>query len=422
MKKVLIISYYSCDKTAIGALRLNGLAKFLPQFGWEPVVLTAESQNKVSFPFRVVQTPYEDLIIKWKRMVGLNINRTFKEQFNLPTSKNKNNIYDLITNVWCEVFAYPDLNLGWRKYALDYGNRLLNEENFDAIISSSSPVTSHLVARILKIDHNLPWIADLRDLWTQNHYYPFSPLRKFFERRLELKILSLADALTTTTLPFANSLKNLHRRNDVYPIPNGFDPDMVTNEVKLSNKFNIVHTGSLYKGKRDPELLFKAVKNLISNKSIDSKEITVDFYGPNEGWLENEIERFSLKNVAKIHGLIDRDESFKKQRDAQILLLLTWNNPDEKKVFPGKLFEYLAARRPILAIGVRNGIVEELLNETNAGKITLDSDEVENIIKEYYFDFKKNKCVKYDGIENIINKYSQKNMAESFAKVLDNLT
>lgn len=422
MKKVLIITYLFAQKEAVGAIRLYGLAKFLPDFGWEPTILTVKSPTKQSSHLKVIETSYDDLSIKWKKRLGLKLDKPLKEMAGLPTYKNKQTTADIILNLWEEIFAYPDANKGWYKFAIDAGGKLLEKESFDAIISSSSPVTSHFIAKELREKYEIPWIADLRDLWTQNHYYHYSSYRKFIERRLEVRTLSLAGALTTVSQPLAEKLKELHKGKKIYAITNGFDPDEKNIRATLSDKFNITYTGYLYKGKRDPEPLFKALQKLISDGSIEPDDIEVDFYGYTEGWLEIDIHKYGLQNVVKAHGLIPRGEAIKKQREAQLLLLLTWNDPKEVGVYTGKIFDYLSAQRPILSIGISGGVVEELLTKTSAGIHASTQEEIEDVLRKFYYEFKLKGKVGYSGINSEIEKYSQKEMARKFAEVLNDIT
>lgn len=426
MKKVLIISYHFPPSTAVGSLRIQGLAKFLPDFGWEPTILTAKLSNvseaHTDMRVRLIETPYEDLLITWKKKLGLKLDKTVEEQFGSPTYKNKKMIMDIILNCWEEIFAYPDANKGWYKFAVEAGDKLLQEGNFDAIISSSSPATPHIIAKELKIKYNMPWIADLRDLWTQNHYYHYSFMRKLIERRLEVRTLCLADALVTVSQPLAKKLKKLHKGKRIYAIPNGFDPDEKKVDTLLSDKFSIVYTGSLYQGKRNPEPLFAALRELILEGNIDSNDITVDFYGPKEDWLENDIKRYGLQDIVNEYGGISRDFALEKQRETQVLLLLLWDHPEEIGVYTGKIFEYLAAQRPILAIGGPEGVVKDLLAETNAGVYATSVDDVKKALEEYYNEYKRKGNIEYKGERAKIDKYSQREMARKFAAVLGTLT
>jgi len=364
------------------------------------------------------------VVAKWKKLFGLKPDKGVKEQLGLPVYKNRNAIIDHIMNLWQTIFTYPDIAKGWYVYAVKAGDKLLREESFDAILSSSFPATTHLIAKELKKKRNVPWIADLRDLWTQNNYHPYNTFRRCVERRLEIRTLSSADILTTISNPLVEKLSEIHRKNKIVCIPEGFDPEQLSKTAQLADKFTIMHAGSLYKGKRDPEPLFKATQELIIEKIIDPEKITIDFYGSDEGWLGNIIEKYGLQNIVKIKGAVPKEEVIKKERTSQLLLLLTWDNPDEKGVCPGKIFEYFATQRPIVSMGLSGGIVEELLRKTNAGIHVSSKDGsegIKSIIKKAYCEFKLTGKVTYHGIQSEIDKYSHREMAKKFAALLDAL-
>lgn len=421
MKKIILISYFF-NQSNIGPIRVRGLAKYLPAFGWEPTIVTAKAVAMPKGEFKVIETPYADLRITWKRKLGIKQEKTFKQQFGLPSYKNKTTVSDILLHLWEEMFAYPDLHYGWYEYAIDASVKILEEGYFDAMLSSSGPVTSHLVAKELKDKYKIPWVADFRDLWTQNPYYRYSPIREFFERRLELRTLSTADALTTVSQPLADQLCELHKGEKTYAIPSGFDPDKRISGTPPSEKFSIVYTGVLYKGKRDPEPLLKAIKELLLKGIIAQEDLAIDFYGYDVGWLVKDVERHGLQNQVHIHGSIPREEALKKQREAQVLLLLTWDNPQERGVYTGKIFDYLAAQRPILAIGCPEGVVKELLAETKAGIYATSVEEVKRVLEIYYSEYKLKGYIDYEGEKTKIDKYSQKEMARKFAAVLDSIT
>lgn len=421
MRKVLIISFYFADKTAIGAIRINGLVKSLPKFGWKPFVLTAPSKERYELDASVVEAPYDDLMIKWKTRIGFNVDRGVKEQFSLETQKNNQDFFDSLIYYWYEIFAYPDVFSDWRNRAVELGEKLIDAEGFDAMISSSFPWTCNLIANDLKKKYDLPWIADFRDLWTQSHYYNHLRFRCFFEKRLELKTLNYADALTTVSQPLAEKLKQIHKGKEVYSIPNGFDPDQKNPGIPLSKKFTITYTGALYRGRRDPEPLFMSLSDLISSGLIDSNDLSVEFYGPKEDWLEQSVEKYKLKGVVKIYGTITREDSIEKQRRSHILLLLTWYNPEEKGVYTGKVFDYLAASRPILSIGMSGGVVEDLLKSTGSGVHVSNSKDIEKYILKAYLEYKSGNDVSYNGIPSVIDKKSHFEMAQKFSIILDKL-
>ena len=288
-------------------------------------------------------------------------------------------------------------------------------------MSTSNPVTSHLIARKLKQKYKIPWIADLRDLWTQNHFYNKFDLIKYFERRLELKTLSDPDALITVTERFADELKILHKNKKVFCVTNGFDEDDSSKLTsKLKNKFIITYTGILYNGKRDPSLLFKVISQLINENIINRNLIEIRFYGPKEDWLADEIKKYNLEGIANFCGFIPREEILEKQKESQILLLLLDSNNKEEGVYPAKIFEYLGARRPIIAFGGQGGIVKELLEKNKAGVFTENFDMLKKIVLNYYKQFTQFGEVRYEGNASIEN-YSYKLIAKRYSEIINGL-
>ncbi|MEM3640454.1 MAG: glycosyltransferase, partial [Candidatus Bathyarchaeia archaeon] len=318
-----------------------------------------------------------------------------------------------------EIIHYPDSEKGWKPFAVKAADKLLQNEKIDAIISSSSPVTAHIIARELKAKYKIPWIADFRDLWTQNHNYPYSRIRKYFERKLELKTLATADVLIAVSPFDTEKLKTLHKGKKVHTITNGFDPDKVNNgKTPLTAKFTITYTGQIYP-KQDPSKFLIALKNLISKKVLESKDIDVRFYGPESDLLTSKIAECALTGIVRQLGVVPREVSLEKQRESQVLLLLKWEDPRTRGVYTAKVFEYLAAMRPILAVGGTNDVVTELLNETSAGVDAQTARDVEEAIKRFYQEYKLKGKVSYCGKIEKINKYSYREMAKRFAEILD---
>ncbi|AXV36748.1 MAG: hypothetical protein CIT01_00325 [Methanobacterium sp. BRmetb2] len=424
MNTVLLIAYYFHEKENIGSVRLRGLAKNLPRYGWNPVIVTPQSSEKLDplwKDYNIIEVPYEDLMTKWKKYLGFKTQTTVKEQLQTKTYKNKRSWFENLARVWEEFFTYPDGQKTWYDPVMAEMDELIKEEKVDAVISSALPLTTHIIASEIKKRYCIPWIADFRDLWTQNHYYKYTSLRKFFEKQLELKTMANADIMTTVSEPLVGDLKNLHHNEEVYSIPNGFDPDKVNPGTPLTNKFTITYTGQLYKGKRDPEPLFEALNDLSREDLINIDHVEINFYGASESWLTEEIAKYGLERVVNIHGMIPRDEVILKQRESQLLLLLMWDNPLEIGVCTGKIFEYLSAKRPIISHGITEGCVPDILNDTNTGNSVKSVPEIKKVLQEYYSQYQKKGQVFYSGNDNIY-KYSHKNMAKRFAEILDKVS
>ncbi len=423
MKKVLIITQYFKQSQMVGSIRLQGLAKYLPVHGWKPTILTVESSSALEPTCRIVETPFEDSTTKWKRRLGMSEERTAKEQLGQSTAKDKNSPTDLAIKLWEAVFAYPDTSIGWLLPGSTVGDKLLHEEHFDAILSSSGPVTTHLIAHKIREKNGVPWVADLRDLWTQNHYYQHWWPRRLREERLERRTLSTADALTTVSLPLADRLAELHEGKTIISIPNGFDPSNLNPGTPTTKEFSIIHAGNMFQGRRDPEPLLRAIRELVSEGIMNEGDVVIDFYGANEDWLVKDIQRHGFQDRVRMHGKVPRGVIVERERESQILLLLMWNHPEERGYYTGKLFEYLAARRPILSFqGVDGGVTGDLLRQTQAGVEATSYKELKEQIRTLYLEYKASGALAYHGIDSQIERYSHNEMAKNFSHLLNDLS
>ena len=417
MRTVLLIAYHFPPRPTVGSLRAQGLAKYLPEFGWNVTVLTAKLPSNPSSEFDVIETPYKDAMGFGKKILRLDSEQNImaqvaqlKKKLHIKSDKS---ILDSLLKIVGEVTAYPDPQKGWKSPAVETGNKLLKHKHFDAIISTSSPVTCHIIAKTLKEKYELPWIADLRDLWTQNHYYPYSRLRKRFEEELELRTLYGINALVTVSKPAFSKLAILHKNKPIFIITNGFDPIELNNpSTNLTDKFTITYTGNLYPEKQSAEPLFIALRDLIACGVMDANNIEVRFYGIEVGWLDKQINQYELQKVVKQYGIVSRDIALEKQRESQMLLLLKWNDIEEKGIYSAKLFEYLAAKRPILTIGGYQDVTSDMLDGTSIG---YDITSISKLYKEY----KTTGYIKYKGNSADINQYSQREMARKYSEILN---
>lgn len=428
MKKVLIIT-----NLFHASPRIPGLAKYLPEFGWEPVLLTMplgdnpESRfgppNDFKAKVKTYETDYYDIVGYVKKLFGLAPNLSSRDQVKKKFGKKtgEKSFVERLIILGAAIIAYPDECWGWKPFAVKVGKRIIPDEHIDLILSSSSPVTSHTISYELQEATGVPWVADLRDLWTQNHNYQYPKLRKFFETRLEKRVLSKAKAFTTISDRLVKHLASRYSPAPIAPIPNGFDPAIVNNPpAPLTDKFTISYTGTIYMGKQDPIKLFAALRELIDEKVIDQNKIEVRFYGVPQGWLEAKIEDVKLEGIVKQYGVLSRPESFRRQRESQVLMFYGWEDPHETGVFPIKMFEYFAARRPILATGgTEREEFRKILAATKAGKQAITKDEVKQALREYYKDYIENRKVSYAPNIEAIEEYSHRSMARKFAEVFD---
>lgn len=421
MRQVLIIVHLPRASP-----RIEGLVKHLPEFNWQPIILTGVTNSYKNLPSRIVETPYRNALGSLGHLLRIdtqedNVRQKIANRFGMASKKHP---LDFLLTLAGEIINYPCPDKNWKPFAVQVGSKLLQEENIDAVISSSPPIISNLIAREFKDRYKILWLADFRDLWAQSHSSNYGRLRKLFDKRLELKTLAEADALITTSEPWAEKLSALHQRKPVYTITHGFDPDELNKPpTELTLKFTITYAGSIYPGKQNPWKLFAALRDLISNGTMNTDEIDVRFYGAELGWLDKEIERYGLSGVVKQYGMIPQYAAIEKQRESQLLLLLDWDDPREKGVYTGKIFEYFGARRPILATGgVAGNVVDVLLGETKAGIHAATVADIKGALIEFYEEYKLTGRIADKGLETEINRYTHREMASKFADILDRLT
>ena len=464
MKKVLIIAFYFDRLNEIASKRLRALAKYLPNYGWEPIVIAPDlgfiPEENDNLDCRIIYTEYEDMFAHFFNKFK-SLNESKKELGDEKSADDKlkdsssfsNPLVSASVSIAGEIFAYPDGMKYWHEYAFKEASKIIEDEEIDAVISSSWPITCHTIAKDLKDKYGIFWIADLRDLWNLNPYVSHTFIRNYFERKLESKTFENVDVLTTTTDLSAKTLVTLHPNKKIVPILSGYDDEdlefleKIREEIKSesdfssdsdfekgsgvssdsdsadnydvrSNKLKFIYAGSLYGGKRDPTLLFKAIRQLDDESKIDSSKLSIEFYG-DSGNLKEIAQRYSLSDIVNIGGKIPHSEVFKKQLMSDVLLLISWNNEKEKIFIPGKIFEYFALKKPVLSIGYKEGSLKDLIEETKVGYHVSDLESTKKALLNIYDEFIEKGAVELNSDTNIED-YSMKNMAKKFADLLDN--
>lgn len=418
---MLLVAYHYPPSLESGAVRPRGLAKYLQEFGWEPIVLTPQMSGPR--PGHVIETDCLDVIAEWKRRFGLNPNRALREQPKLSAAwtRSPESLRYKAVKAIRTVLAYPDQQKGWRPFAVA-AIRQLRGYGIEAIISTAPPLVCHAIAAEAKLALGCPWIADFRDLWNvdEDSLYDRKGVVGAIQRRTERTILSTADALVAVSDPWAARLHNRYPAKTSYAIMNGFDPEEVaTGEGSVTSKFTITHTGILYQGKRDPSVLLESLRELIDSGEIDSSDLLLRFYGPEEPFMPSLLRRYGLERVTELRPSVPRPQMLAVQRESQILLVLNWTGQTENGGHTGKVFEYLAAARPILAHGGVRGVLANLLEETQAGVHVESKDEMRQVLLQSYREYKRCGRVLYRGNTSAIERYSQREMTKKFARVLN---
>ncbi|MCC9261705.1 hypothetical protein MBBWO_07210 [Methanobrevibacter woesei] len=420
MRKVLFIAFYYNHNNEIASKRLQGVAKYLSAYNWVPIVLVPkiEGINSQKSNIKIVETDYVDMLDKFLPSKS-NSQDNSKVSSNSNSSSIMSKLFSKAVSIAGEIFAFPDGMKYWYEPAFNSACQVIEDENIDAIISSSFPITAHVIAHDLKNKYNIPWIADLRDLWNLNPYINHNFIRNHFELNLEKKTFSNVDVLTTTTQKAAETLKTLHPQSKIVPVYSGYDPDEFKHveTIKRDDKLTFMYAGSLYGGKRDPSILFDAVRQLIDEGKVEGSKISINFYGDKDNLVEL-VNSYNLEDIVNINGKIPYEDVLKREKSSDVLLLISWMNPKEKMFIPGKVYEYLAFKKPVLSLGYKEGSLKDLINETNIGHHTSNLEDTKKVFYSFYKEYIETGKVSYCGNENA-SKYSMVETARSFASILD---
>jgi hypothetical protein len=281
MPRVLIITYHFPPRPTIGSVRIGGLAKYLPKYGWEPIVLAPELPAGVRPPVRLIETGYREVLNELKAKLGMSRSLGLHDQLGLSFSSVPGSPrWHTRTIDWvASLITYPDYTKGWLPFGKAALEELARTEKFDLIITSSPPITTQLLGAHAKKLFKCPWIADLRDLWAG----PPSPLTRnaFLQKRLELKTLGSADALVTVSDQWADFLRERYKSKPVSCVVTGFDAeDEDASACELTRQFTITYAGGLYAGQRDPTPLFQALQELFQQGLISKDSVRVRFMAP----------------------------------------------------------------------------------------------------------------------------------------------
>jgi glycosyltransferase involved in cell wall biosynthesis len=442
-KTVLMISYYYPPMAGIGMLRTLKFARYLAELGWHPVVLTPAHG---SHPFTcdsaegdlagvtVIRTGYYDVPSRFKSLIGLNPNLPVSCQPNVfgrrpPVSKLAKRTLRSAKNV----LLFPDAHIGWYRSALREGLAAISRFHPAVIYSSSPPVTAHLVAHRLKRITGTPWVAELRDLWSDNHQNTDLPRwRELLETRVEKVTLSGADGLVTVSDSFANRLSGRlgMMGGKIEVIRNGFDPGDYKNETSgTQKKFIVSHMGDLYGESRDPAPVFHAVSRLVARGVINPELVELNFIGLPRGssslsHVGRLAEETGLEKVTTVSGSVNYQESLARQQASTVLLLIEILTERGSWVIPGKLFEHFGAQRPTLALVPKGGEVEQLLDSTGGGQAfdpRTGEAALEATLEAWYLQWRDTGTVVFDGRPEQLKRMTRREGARQLAAYLEKI-
>ncbi|MCH7415370.1 glycosyltransferase family 4 protein [Belliella sp. R4-6] len=423
-KKVLIITYYWPPSAGSGVQRWLKFAKYLPEFGWEPVIFTPENPDfdlKDEGLLKEINPQLE--VIKFPIWEPYGIFRKLKKEKLADTSKvlekKEKSLLDKI-GIWARAnFLIPDPRIFWVKPAVAFLEDIIKNNQIDAIITTGPPHSLHLIGRNLKRKTKLPWIADFRDPWSEWEFLDTlpmtAPVRKKHEA-MEKSVLEEANAVTTISPTFQEDLEKLAGKK-ITLLTNGFDSDDLPSNWSLESpktvKIEIVYTGVI-DAIRNPIPFLEALKTVFQKTE---KEVVLRFVGKVSSTVQEFVKNDTwLSEHVTFEGYVSHEKVFDYYRNSNLLLLILTDTKNAKGNIPGKLFEYMATGRPVLALGDVNGDSAKILNDAEAGKVFAHTDQIG--IQEFLNNFDRNSSQEKG---NSVDQYSRKNLTKTLVKTLNEI-
>ena len=424
MKKVLIITYYWPPAGGPGVQRWLKFVKYLPDFGIEPIVYCPENPSypitdtslvsDIDSNLTVLKTPIREPY-KWAQFFSKSITATLSK--GLISNQKKQSILEKLLLFIRGNFFIPDARISWVRPSVSFLSDYITEHQIDTIITTGPPHSLHLIGLQLKQKHPLKWVADFRDPWTQIGYHKKLKLSSFAQKkhnRLEASVFQMADELLVTSLKTKTIFSEL-TSTPILILTNGFDFE-ITNNTPLDSKFTLSHVGSLLEG-RNPSVLWKVLSDLIT----ESKEFAATFQLNLIGSVSTEIletlYNYGLENHICNLGYLPHNEVLEYQKKTQLLLLIEEDSKETQYIVPAKLFEYMASKRPIIAIGPDTSDIETILNQTNSGTY-FRYDESEVLRKRLWQHFEAYKTQQLNVDSKGLDAYGRKSLTKQLAHAL----
>jgi glycosyltransferase involved in cell wall biosynthesis len=385
---VLVIAYYFPPMGLSGVQRTLKFVKYLPDFGWRPIVLTAG------------ETPYyahdESLLDEIQPLVNsghIRIARTAESgvpgggkkpgggkqrAWKVPSTRTQRLRSKIIQTIY-----QPDSRVRWKKPALALAEKVIREERIDAIFSTAPPFTDFIIARHLSRKHNIPYLMDYRDAWVGNSALNFyaTPFHKAYAQKLEFECLRGSSAITVVNRWMKEVLLQRYdflTHNDVTILPHGYDPEDLTlaepfaRSEMNTKKFRLTYSGILgaYYVGRVPLAFFQALKLAVEREPEFKKNLELVFVG---------VFQEEYRKAAKEAGLTEnlRVMDYRPHVEAVATLLASdvlWFAMSRDVSAPGKLYEYIGTRKPILGLVPADGQAARILHEYGAGVVAPPDD------------------------------------------------
>ena len=394
MKKVLIITYYWPPAGGSGVQRWLKFSKYLPENGWKPIIYTPDSPSFDVKDEDLLSDIHPEVEV-WKSSIWEPYSLKEKifgksESSNSGIIQEKSSTKNQILNWIRGNIFIPDPKVYWVKPSIKFLSKKIQKEEITHIVSTGPPHSMHLIALGLKKRlPNLKWIADFRDPWSELDLledFKLSQKSRKKYQELEKEVLEIADTTLTVSEAWVESFKRLGSSN-VQLIKNGFDEDDFVEEEKKNDNFVIGHFG-LLNHLRNPKNLWKALNDICEEDPEFKDKLEIRISGNIDTEVFQSItQNFHLKNKVLHLEYLSHKEVLNQYYQSSVLLLLLFNSKSGKGNYPGKIFEYFAAKRSILSFGPDESDAKKLIEKTKSGVyIPYSEENIKDIVYQIYTD------------------------------------
>lgn len=423
-KKVLIVLYYWPPAGGPGVQRWLKFVKYLKDFDIQPTVFAPKNPH-----YPIKDKSLESEIPNHVKVIKSSItepyalaNRFSKQDTNtlskgIIKSKSKQNwVQKALLYIRGNLFI-PDARMLWIKPSVRRIDKLLKSEKFDAIITSGPPHSMHRIGFHLKSKYpDLPWITDFRDPWVNIGYHKdlkLTPHSAEKHRQMEKEVLNTADHIIVTSPSTLEEFESKTKK-PVSLITNGYDDTDVVAEP--DEHFSLVHVGTLL-SERNPESLWQALTELIDDNEHFKSNFELKFVGQVSQHIIESLKIYNLHKHTTFLGYLPHKQAQQQMFDAQVLLLIEKNLQETRGIIPGKLFEYLQAKRPILGAGPKDWDVANLISKHKAGKVFNynEKDDIKLAVKTYFKAFMQGKLTSQS---KNIQAYHRKQLTQHLAEII----
>ncbi|HHM24344.1 MAG TPA: glycosyl transferase family 1 [Bacteroidetes bacterium] len=439
-RKVLVVTYYFPPSGGAGVQRPLKFVRYLREFGWEPVVLTARDADYPAFDESLLQEVpagvkvYRSRILEPYRLYRRFTGRRMDEATDIATLTRDEaaarNFKERLAEFVRAAFFVPDARIAWLFFAVPLGLKILRAEKIDAIFSTAPPYTTNLIGLFLHRFSGVPWVADFRDSWIG--WLSAPQWRPRLARALELWMEESVLRYSSRVLAVSHGVKedllsrHPHLRDDRWIVlPNGYDrQDFQGVQPKpLDRRITITYTGSLY-GNRNPEFLLQALERLLERDKRLGKKLLIRFVGRVGEPILRRIGQSPARDLIEHIPYVPHRESLSYLLASDYALLIIDDAPVNRGILTGKLFEYIGSGIPILALAPE-GDAAELIRKYRLGYVVppKDANKIEEVLTEILR--RGRPC--QSGVSGVLaeqarSRFERRNLTAELAKILDSVT